>query len=124
MFVWGRFSGDSGDFQGRGGEGALSTIGRNSSGGFEAHPGKAVARYKKAQEFQRSFDIVILDLIVPGGIGGEEVLEKLREISPGVKAIVASGYSNNPIFSGFKQYGFKGVLAKPFDLEGLSESVS
>jgi len=37
---------------------------------------------------------------------------------------VASGYSNDPIFSGFKQYGFKGVLAKPFDLEGLSESVS
>ena len=85
---------------------------------------EAVARYKKAQESQQPFDIVILDLIVPGGMGGKEVLEKLLEISPDVQAIVSSGYSNDPIFSDFKRYGFKGVLAKPFDLEGLSESVS
>ena len=85
---------------------------------------EAVARYKKAQESQQPFDIVILDLIVPGGMGGKEVLEKLLEISPDVKAIVSSGYSNDPIFSDFKRYGFKGVIAKPFDLEGLSESVS
>jgi CheY-like chemotaxis protein len=85
---------------------------------------EAVARYKKAQESQQPFDIVILDLIVPGGMGGKEVLEKLLEISPDVQAIVSSGYSNDPIFSDFKRYGFKGVIAKPFDLEGLSESVS
>ncbi len=85
---------------------------------------EAVARYKKAQESQQPFDIVILDLIVPGGMGGKEVLEKLLEISPDVQAIMSSGYSNDPIFSDFKRYGFKGVIAKPFDLEGLSESVS
>jgi PAS domain S-box-containing protein len=85
---------------------------------------EAVARYKKAQESQQPFDIVILDLIVPGGMGGKEVLEKLLEISPNVQAIVSSGYSNDPIFSDFKRYGFKGVIAKPFDLEGLGESVS
>jgi two-component system cell cycle sensor histidine kinase/response regulator CckA len=48
----------------------------------------------------------------------------LLEISPNVQAIMSSGYSNDPIFSDFKRYGFKGVIAKPFDLEGLSESVS
>jgi len=85
---------------------------------------EAVARYKKAQESQQPFDIVILDLIVPGGIGGKEVLAKLLEISPDVKAIVSSGYSNDPVFSDFKRYGFKGVLAKPFDLEGLSGNIS
>lgn len=66
----------------------------------------------------------LISLIVPGGMGGKEVLEKLLEISPDVQAIVSSGYSNDPIFSDFKRYGFKGVIAKPFDLEGLSESVS
>ncbi|MBM4332203.1 MAG: GAF domain-containing protein [Deltaproteobacteria bacterium] len=84
---------------------------------------EAVARFKKAQESKQPFNIVILDLIVPGGMGGKEVLGKLLEISPDVKAIVASGFSNDPIFSDFKRYGFKGVLAKPFDLDGLSESV-
>ncbi|MDI6756003.1 MAG: GAF domain-containing protein, partial [Thermodesulfobacteriota bacterium] len=80
-----------------------------------AEDGKeAVGRFKKAQESKQPFDIVILDLIVPGGIGGKEVLKKLLEISPEIKAIAASGFSNDPILADFKRYGFKGVLAKPF----------
>jgi len=60
---------------------------------------------------------------VPGGMGGKEALKKLREIAPGLKAIVSSGYSNDPIMADFGKHGFNGVVAKPYRLKELSDEV-
>ena len=76
---------------------------------------------KKQKEAEQAFDAVILDLTVPGGMGGKEAIKKLHEIDPGVKAIVSSGYSNDPIMSDYRQYGFRGVVAKPYEIKELSE---
>lgn len=85
---------------------------------------EAIEFYKKARESGKPFDVAIIDLTVPGGMGGKEAVKKLLEIDPNVKTIVSSGYSNDPIMSEFKQYGFKGVIAKPYLIEELSEIVS
>ncbi|MFH1843965.1 MAG: PAS domain S-box protein [bacterium] len=79
--------------------------------------------YKQAQQQGEPFDVVILDLTIPGGMGGAQTLEKLREVAPEVKALVSSGYSNNPIMAHYADYGFCGVVAKPFSLKELSEQV-
>ena len=57
---------------------------------------------------------MILDLTVPGGLGGKETMEQLLEIDPGVKAIVSSGYSEDPIMAESRRYGFSGIIAKPY----------
>ncbi len=81
-----------------------------------AEDGKqAIALYKKEMETKRPFDAVILDLTIRGGMGGKETIKKLLEIDPGVKAIVTSGYSNDPVMANFREYGFIDVLVKPFN---------
>lgn len=78
------------------------------------------------KEYLRSFNdddaykLVILDLTVPGGYGGAELLKDLQKINPEIKAIVSSGYSNNPVMSNYKNYGFKGIIQKPFTIEKIS----
>jgi len=84
---------------------------------------EAVHLYRRAFETGAPFDAVILDLTVPGAMGGKEALDKLREINPEVKAIVSSGYSNDPIMSDYKNYGFSGVVAKPYNMQNLSETL-
>ncbi len=84
---------------------------------------EAVELYQEAMQNGLPFDVVIMDLTIPGGIGGKETIKKLLQVDTGVKAIVSSGYSNDPIMSQFKQYGFKGVVSKPYSVKTLSESV-
>ena len=79
--------------------------------------------YRRAFAAGVPFDVVILDLTVPGAMGGKETLDKLRELNPEVKAIVSSGYSNDPIMSDYKKYGFSGVVAKPFNMQNLGETL-
>lgn len=87
-----------------------------------ARDGKELLRiYKKAIEEGKPFDSVIMDLTVPGGMGGKEAIEKLLVIDPEVKAIVSSGYSSDPVLSKYEKYGFKGVLPKPYEMEQLSD---
>lgn len=76
----------------------------------------AVTRYENAQIAGRPFDVVMLDLTVPGGMGGLETLERLRRIDPGVKAIVSSGYSDSSAMADFERHGFQGVIPKPYVL--------
>jgi PAS domain S-box-containing protein len=83
----------------------------------------AVAQYAEALALGSPFDAVIVDLTVPGGMGGEETLKRLHDIDPNVRGIVASGYSNNPILANFRSFGFKGMIAKPFDVQELGEAV-
>jgi two-component system cell cycle sensor histidine kinase/response regulator CckA len=79
----------------------------------------AVEAYRGGIESGQPFDAVILDLTVPGGIGGAKALELLRALDPAVKAIVSSGYSDDPVMGRYREYGFCGVLAKPFQVAGL-----
>ena len=84
---------------------------------------EAIDLYKKGKESGNPLYVVIVDLTVPGGIGDKEAIKRLLEIDPGVRAIVSSGYSNDPVMSDFKRYGFKGVVAKPYNLKNLAEEV-
>lgn len=84
---------------------------------------EAIELYKKAMELHQPFEVVIMDLTIPGGMGGKETLRRLLEINPQVKAIVSSGYSNDPIMAEYKQYGFRGVIAKPYKIEELSQTL-
>ncbi|NQV68641.1 MAG: PAS domain S-box protein [Pseudohongiella sp.] len=81
--------------------------------------GEAIEKYKAALSQSQSFVAVILDLTVPDGIGGQEALQTLLEIDPQVKAIVASGYSNNDVLAHYQDYGFLGSIPKPFRLVEL-----
>jgi CheY-like chemotaxis protein len=85
-----------------------------------AEGGEAVARYDAEAEAGRPFDLVILDLTIRGGLGGREAFERIRDRHPRARAIVSSGYSNDPIMAHHREYGFAGVLSKPYTLEDLS----
>lgn len=82
---------------------------------------RALELYAEAHATGVPFDAVILDLTVPGAMGGVETMKHLREIDPGIKAIVSSGYSNDPVMSNYRSYGFRGVMAKPYQVENMIE---
>jgi CheY-like chemotaxis protein len=82
---------------------------------------EAVELYRQAYEGNHPFNAVIMDLTIPGGMGGREAIRKLNEIDPEAKVIVSSGYSNDPVISNFRDYGFKGAIAKPYGVKELSE---
>jgi PAS domain S-box-containing protein len=82
-----------------------------------------VEKYRQALQEKRPFHIVILDLTIPGGMGGKETLARLQEIDPQVVAIASSGYSNDPILASFREHGFKGILAKPYDIRELQKTL-
>ena len=91
--------------------------------GYEVHAvdsgDAAVERYLEARDKDTPFDAIILDLTVPGGLGGREVLDILRERDPEVKAIASSGYSRAPVAEDCRQQGFAGTLGKPYTIEKL-----
>ena len=82
---------------------------------------QAIDIYNEAYQSHKPFDVVILDLTVPGGMGGAQVIPELLKIDPKVKAVVSSGYSNDPIMSNYEDYGFCGVIPKPYSENQLSE---
>jgi len=79
--------------------------------------------YRKAQDSEESIDVVILDLTIRGGMGGEETIKELLKIDPEVKAIVSSGYSNSPVLANYREHGFRGVVPKPFMPKEMCEIV-
>ena len=82
---------------------------------------KAIELYTRAQDTGDPFVTVILDLTVPGGMGGKEVMARLLKIDPQVKAIVSSGYSDDPVMANFQRYGFTDVIAKPYRISELDK---
>ena len=74
----------------------------------------AVDLYKTAKADGQPFDLVILDLTIPDGVSGQEAMERLREFDPAVKAVVSSGYSNDPVMQDYTSYGFSSRLTKPY----------
>ena len=82
---------------------------------------EAIRLYKNSCEAGKPFDIVILDLTISCGVGGREAIGKLLEIDSAVKAVVMSGYANDPIMANYKEYGFKSVISKPYKIHELDE---
>ncbi len=74
---------------------------------------ETVQKYIQARDTGNPFDAVILDLTIPGGMGGVVTITKLLEIDPEVKAIIFSGYSTDSVISNYKEYGFCASLTKP-----------
>ena len=91
---------------------------------YAADGAEAIAKLREARESGRPFDVVILDLTVKGGMGGEEAIGKIRAIDPGVKAVVSSGYSDNPVVSDYRAYGFDAYLNKPYTVAALRDSLA
>jgi PAS domain S-box-containing protein len=81
---------------------------------------QALNMFRKAQDSGDPFSVVILDLTIPGGLGGKEVIKDMLSLDPYLRALVVSGYSNDPVLANYKNYGFKGRVAKPFNLVDLS----
>ncbi len=84
---------------------------------------QTVEEYQKAIAENRTFDLVIMDLTIPGGVGGLETLKMLREINPAVKAIVSSGYSTDPVIANYRDFGFIAVAVKPYKINEMGELI-
>ncbi|MCE5248162.1 MAG: response regulator [Candidatus Polarisedimenticolia bacterium] len=95
--------------------------------GFEAVTAaegrEAIDLYRRAFGAGRRFDVVILDMTVPGGMGAAEAIAGLREIDPGVRAIVASGFATDPLMARCREHGFAAALTKPFRASELGEAL-
>jgi signal transduction histidine kinase/DNA-binding NarL/FixJ family response regulator len=84
---------------------------------------EAIETYLKAREANSPFDLLLLDLTVKDGLGGVLTLKRLQEIDPRVKAIVFSGYADDPVIQNYQQYGFLGAIIKPFTAKVLHDAI-
>ncbi len=85
---------------------------------------EALLLYKHHHLSGSEIDVVIMDLTIPGGMGGKEAVGKLLEIDPNAKILVASGYSNDPVMANCREYGFQGAVTKPFKFSELQKVVN
>lgn len=86
---------------------------------FAREGAEAIELYKNEKSAGAPFDVVILDLSVPDGMGGKETIELLKALDPEVKAVVSTGYANDPAVLDFASYGFSGKLTKPYKITDL-----
>jgi len=84
---------------------------------------EAIELYRKAMQSRRAFDVVVLDLTVPGVMGGQECMKELLEIDPRVKALASSGYSGDDVEGTYRREGFRGFVTKPYSLEKLGQAL-
>jgi CheY-like chemotaxis protein len=88
-----------------------------------ADGGDAVREFSVAQHEGRPFELVVLDLTIPGGMGGKEAMELIRKLDADVPAIVSSGYSSDPVLANFEAYGFQAIVPKPYEISQLTEVI-
>lgn len=111
---------DNEDFRKVTGE-MLTTLGYNA---VLARDGReAIEIYMNAFKKGERFDLVIMDLTVPGSMGGKNTVREILKNDPGVRAVVSSGYLDDPVMADFKKYGFRGAIRKPYSIEELSSLV-
>ncbi len=80
--------------------------------------------YQEAMNANRPFHAVIMDLTIPGGMGGKETIGKILRMDPWAKIIASSGYSNDPVMSNYQEHGFCGVITKPYRIQELGDLLS
>jgi PAS domain S-box-containing protein len=85
---------------------------------------EAVAMYKVAKEIGNPFCAAIMDLTIPGGMGGREAAQQILEFDPAARLIVSSGYSNDPVIAGYKNFGFCAAVSKPYESEEIALALS
>jgi PAS domain S-box-containing protein len=85
---------------------------------------EALAKYRSARDAGRTFDVVILDLTVRGGMGGADAARKLLELDPSVNMVVSSGYSDDEVTSNYREHGFRAFLKKPYDVDELRRTLN
>ncbi len=85
---------------------------------------ETIKLYKEASQTANPINLIIMDLTIPGGMGGQETVQKILKLNPKAKVIVSSGYANDPIMANYKRYGFCGALAKPFKLQQLTAAIN
>ncbi len=83
----------------------------------------AIKAYREARDIGAPFDLVIMDLTIPGGMGGQQAVIEILQIDPQAKVIVSSGYSTDPVMANFREYGFCGMITKPYSLNDLENIV-
>ena len=91
---------------------------------FASEGEKALSDYTDAFQQGSPYVATILDLTIPGGMGGKETLRQIKALHPEAAVIVSSGYSNDPVMGRFQEFGFSGVIAKPYNLLDLSKVLS
>jgi PAS domain S-box-containing protein len=91
---------------------------------FARDGAEGIKLYEGAMKRKQPFDMVILDLTIPGGMGGRETIQELKKMDPGASVIVSSGYSDDPIMSDYKEYGVSGVVTKPYRIDDLAEAIN
>lgn len=84
---------------------------------------EAIRTYTEMQEQGTPFDLVIMDLTIPGGMGGQETARKLKQLDPQAKLILSSGYSDDPVLTHYRDYGFSAVIAKPISIKELIDGI-
>ncbi|MEA1865783.1 MAG: PAS domain S-box protein [Euryarchaeota archaeon] len=90
---------------------------------FSEDGAETIAMYRGAMGSDHAFDVVIVDLTIPGGVGGGDVIRELTQIDPDVRAIVSSGYANDPMMLDYRKYGFSGAIPKPYEVKDLIRTV-
>ncbi|VAW39769.1 hypothetical protein MNBD_DELTA04-1187 [hydrothermal vent metagenome] len=88
------------------------------------HGEQAITLYRAAMSNGKPFDAVLMDLTIPGGMGGQETMARLLEIDPQATGIVSSGYANDPIMANFTDYGFSAVIPKPYEMDELRTTLA
>ena len=91
---------------------------------FARDGSEALGAYAEARSKGQPIDVVLMDLTVPGGMGGQETIGRLRQLDPQARAIVVSGYSNDPVLANHQDYGFCARLAKPVSIKDLAGALS
>jgi len=85
---------------------------------------QAIDAYQQAMNQNSKFDLVIMDLTIPGGMGGQKAITRLHKVDPDAIAVVSSGYSNDPVLANHREYGFKAIITKPFTVEKIKQTIN
>ncbi len=99
----------------------LTQMGHETTLAQDGH--EAIQLFQEAQDKGSPIDIVIMDLTIPGGMGGQKTIQEILKINPAAKVIVSSGYANDPIVANYQEYGFCGSIAKPYSLQALQKVI-
>lgn len=112
---------DDNDFAGSSARRMLKRLGYDVE--FVKDGAEGIKLYEQAKQAKKAFDVVIIDLTIPGGMGGKEAIRELQKIDKQAKVIVSSSHSDDEVMSKFKTYGFSGILRKPYRMEEVYQAV-